>query len=186
MSIYYPTSDCAGGVVPDYTCNPCPDYEYGRIRGIALIKNTYVDTLIAAPTNSALWAAGVDAGDVVIIYKTQGNYDGGATQELTGFGDDATFNGNTTHTLVYRDPNTVDNCDFYNAVRGSSAYTVAFRTSSKVWFAEESVTITPKNVVQDDINTVLAWEVTVKWTNPDSPCPYGVASNIWDTCYVNG
>ena len=186
MSIYYPTSDCAGGVVPDYTCNPCPDYEYGRIRSVALIKLTYVDTLIAAPTDSSLWSAGVDAGDVVVIYKTQGSYDGGATQELTGFGDDSTFNGNTTHTLVYRDPNYSDNCDFYNAIRGSSEYTVAYRTSSKIHFAESSVVLTPKNAVQDDINSVLSWEVTVKWTNPDSPCAVDVPDNIFDTCFVNG
>jgi len=186
MSNYYPTSDCAGGAVPDYTCNPCPDYEYARIRSIALIKMSYIDTVLAAPTSPAVWATGVDNGDVVVIYKTQGNYDGGATAELTGFGDDTTFNGNTTHTLVYRDPNTVDNCDFYNAIRGSSDYTLAFRTSSKIWFAETSVTLTPKNVVADDINSVLAWEVSCKWTNNDSPCPYTTPDNIFDTCFVNG
>lgn len=186
MSVYVPTGDCAPDGVPDYTCNPCPDYEYGRVRSVAIIKNSYVDTLIADPTNTTLWTTGVDNGDVFVIYKTQGNYDGGTTQELTGFGDDSTFNGNTTHTLVYRDPNYSDNCDFYNAIRNSSEYTLAYRTSSKVHFAGTPIVITPKNPVQDDINSVLSWEVTTKWTNPDSPCAVATPADVFDTCYVNG
>lgn len=186
MSYYQPPSSCSGGAIPDYTCNPCPDFEYGRIRSVALIKVSYVDTLIADPTDSQLWLDGIDTGDVIVIYKTQGNYDGGATTELTGFGDDSTFNGNTTHTLVYRDPNYADNCDFYNAIRNSSEYTIAYRTSSKVHFAETSVVITPKNLVADDINSVLSWEVTAKWTNPDSPCPVDMPEDVFDVCVVNG
>lgn len=186
MSIYYPSSDCSAGAVPDYTCNPCPTYEYGRIRSIALIKSSYLDTLLADPTNTTLWTTGVDNGSVVIIYKTQGTYDGGSTTELTGFGDAATFNGNTTHTLTYKDPNYSDNCDFYNAIKDSQEYTIAYRTSSKVHFSDAPVTLTPKNPVQDDINAVQVWEVQAKWTNPSAPCPYNYPSAVFDTCFVNG
>jgi hypothetical protein len=188
MSIYYPTSSCGGGAIPDYYCNPCLDssvIEYGRVRSIALIKNTYIATILANPTSSSVWATAVSAGNAIVLYKTQGSYDGGTTAELTGYGDSITYNGNTTHTLIFKDPFSADNCDFYNAIRNSTDYTIAFRTSSKLWFAEKPVTFTPKNVVADDISTPMAWEVTCKWTNANSPCGYTTPTGIFDTCYIH-
>lgn len=188
MSVYYPSSNCGGGSIPDYYCNPCLDsstIEYGRIRSIALIKNTYINTLMANPTSSSVWSTGISNANIIVIYLTQGSYDGGTTGELTGFGDSATYNGNTTHTLTYKDPFSADNCDFYNAIRNSTDYTIAFRTSSKVWFAEEPCTFTPKNAVADDINSAMAWEVGVKWTNSDSPCGYATPAGIFDNCYIH-
>lgn len=188
MSIYYPTSSCGGGAIPDYYCNPCLDssvIEYGRIRSIALIKNTYIATILANPTSSSVWATAVSAGNAVVIYQTQGSYDGGTTAELTGYGDSITYNGNTTHTLTFKDPFSSENCDWYNAIRNSTDYTIAFRTSSKLWFAEKPVTFTPKNVVADDISTPMAWEVTCKWTNSSSPCGYNVPAGIFSTCYIH-
>lgn len=181
MSLYYPSSTCGGSTIPDYACNPCPDYEYGRIRSVALIKNTFTFT---DPSSTAEWTTGITNEDIIVIWKTQGGYDGGATSELIGFGDSATVNGNTTHTLTFKDPNYADNCDFYNAIKGSSDYTLAFRTSSQVHLAGAPVTLTPKNIVADDINSVVVWEVQVKWTNPDSPCPYDTPSGIFDRCYI--
>jgi len=188
MSIYYPSSNCGGGSIPAYYCNPCLDsstIEYGRIRSIALIKNSYINTVLANPTSSSVWSTGISNANIIVIYLTQGSYDGGVTGELTGFGDSATYNGNTTHTLTYKDPFSADNCDFYNAIRNSTDYTIAFRTSSKVWFAEEPCTFTPKNAVADDINSAMAWEVGVKWTNSDSPCGYDTPSGIFDSCYID-
>lgn len=188
MSVYYPSSNCGGGSIPNYYCNPCLDsstIEYGRIRSIALIKNTYIATLMANPTSSSVWSTGISNANIIVIYLTQGSYDGGTTAELTGFGDSATYNGNTTHTLIYKDPFSAENCDFYNAIRNSTDYTIAFRTSTQVWFAEEPCTFTPKNAVADDINSAMAWEVTVKWTNADSPCSYATPSGIFDSCYIN-
>ncbi len=128
MSIYYPSSSCGGGSIPDYYCNPCLDssvIEYGRVRSIALIKNTYIATLLANPTSSSVWSTGINNADIIVIYQTQGSYDGGTTAELTGFGDSVTYNGNTTHILTYKDPFAADNCDFYNAIRNSTDYTIA-------------------------------------------------------------
>jgi hypothetical protein len=188
MSIYYPSSSCGGGSIPDYYCNPCLDssvIEYGRVRSIALIKNTYINTLLANPTSSAVWSTGINNADIIVIYQTQGSYDGGTTSELTGFGDSVTYNGNTTHILTYKDPFAADNCDFYNAIRNSTDYTIAFRTSTKTWFAEEPVTFTPKNAVADDIASAMAWEVQCKWQNSDSPCGYTTPVGIFDNCYIH-
>ena len=187
MSIYTPASDCSGDAVIDYTCNPCPTYEYSRVRSIAFVKTSYRATLQANPTNATLWSTGMDDQNIIMIYKTQGSYDGGSTTELTGFGDDVTFNGNTTHTITYKDPNySTNNTTVYNALKGSSEYEVVYRTSSKIHFTEAPVTITPKAPVADDISAVQTYEIQLKWTNPDMPTPVAAPAGIFDTCYVNG
>lgn len=181
MSIYYPTSDCGAGEIPVYSCNPCPAYEYGRVSSIAFIKNTFSFT---DETSPAEWSAGILAEDIIVIWQTAGSYDGGTTAEQPGFGRSATINGNTTHILNFRDPNYKENCDFYNAIKFSSEYTIAFATSSQVHFAGAPVTITPRNPIADDVNSVVVWDVSVKWTNPDSPCPFNKPAGIFDSCYV--
>ncbi len=185
MSIYYPASTCSGDAVPAYNCNPCPNYEYGRIRSLAFIKTSYVATVLVDPSNSSVWSTGVNSGDIVVVYECSGSYDGGTTTELTGFGDSATFNGNTTHIATVNDPNYLENCDFYNAIRNSKEYTIAYRTSSAIHIAESPVTISPKNPVADDINSVVIWNLSLKWTNPDSPCPYTTPTGVFDQCYIN-
>lgn len=185
MSIYYPTSTCSGGEIPSYNCNPCPVYEYGRIRSLAFIKTSYVSSILVDPTDASVWSTGINSGDIVVVWKCSGSYDGGTTTELTGFGDSATFNGNTTHIATVNDPNYLENCDFYNAIRNSEEYTIAYRTSSSIHIAETPVTISPKNPVADDINSVVTWNLTLKWTNAESPCPYTTPVGIFDQCYIN-
>jgi hypothetical protein len=185
MSVYYPDATCGGEeAVPVYNCNPCPDYEYGRVRSVAYIKTDYIATVLANPTSSAVWSTGINAGDIVVIWQTSGSYDGGTQEEIPGFGDVQTANGGVDHVLTYRDPNYKENSDFYNAIRTNSEYTVAYRTSDSIHFSESAVTISPKNPVQDDLKSVVVWEVTVKWSNADSPVAYDIPSGIFDSCSI--
>lgn len=181
MSVYYPSGNCGPGEIPQYTCTPCGDYEYSRIRSMAFVKTSFSFTDPSDPTE---WNTALAAGDAIVLYAVSGSYDGGSTTESPGFGDQETINAGTTHVITYRDPNVADNCDFYNAIKYSSQYTAWFKTSSKIWSADAPVTITPKAPVTDDIKAVMAYEVTVKWSNPDMPCPYDIPDGIFDQCYV--
>ena len=182
MSVYYPASNCGGGAIPKYSCNPCPDYEYSRIRSIAFVKNNYS---LTDPSNPTQWNTALSTNNAIVLWSTSGTYDGGTTEEIVGFGDSETINGATTHILTYKDPNVVENCDFYNAIKDSSDYTVYFRTSSKIWAAGAPVTITPKMPVADDLKGVLTYEVQLKWVSPDLPCGYNIPDGIFDTCYID-
>lgn len=185
MSAYYPDATCGGNEsIPVYSCNPCPDYEYGRIRSVALIKLTYISTVLANPSSTAVWTTGINNGNIIVMNKVAGSYDGGTQEEIPGFGDVSTANGGADHVLTVRDPNYVENGDFYNAARTNDEYSVAFRTSSQIHFSETGVTISAKNPIQDDLKSVVVWETTYKWSNADSPVPYDVPSNIFDRCYI--
>ncbi len=181
MSVYYPTNNCGGGAVAQYTCNPCPEYEYSRIRSIAFVKNSVSFSNPSSPTE---WDTAIGAGDAIIIWATQGSYDGGTSVELPGFGDAEFVNGGASHILTYKDASVSDNCDFYNSIRSNTEYTVWFRTSSKIWAAGTPVSVTPKMPIADDLKAVLAYEVTVKWSNPDLPCGYDIPDGIFTNCYI--
>lgn len=185
MAYYLPTGTCGGGAQPDYTCGACVNTEHGRIRSIAIIKKSYTATVMAAPSVNSTWTTGLSSGNLWQIPFVQGTYDGGSTTEVAGFGNQATANGNTTHTLTYKDPNYFDNADFYNAIRSSSEYTIAYVTENYVHFSETVVTFTPKNPVADDINSVVTWEVQCKWTNPNSPVAYTKPSSFFEACAVH-
>jgi hypothetical protein len=131
---------------------------------------------------------GIQNGSIIVLARTSGSYDGGTTQELVGFGDDATMNGNTTHTAEVMDANYKNNCDFWNAIKNSSEYSLVYRTSSLVHFVSSTgatVTITPNNPVADDINSVVGWKAKLKWTNADSPCSFSVPTGIFTNCIVH-
>ena len=181
MALYYPS--CATPLV-SYNCSPCPPAINGKIRSIAFIKNTYT---FVDPTSTTEWTTAIAAGNAVVIWQTQGNYDA-STSELTGWGDIPFYNGNTIHTLVFKDPNLAENCDFYNDAKLTQDYTVAFRVGSLsnglVFFANAPVIITPKSPVADDINSIMSWDVTVKWANATLPCGYATPANIFNRCYI--
>lgn len=180
-TVYYPTGNCGtGGTVPAYTCSPCPTYEFGRIRSVAIIDESFTFT---DPTLASEWNTGITTGKITVIWETQGSYDGGSTSELAGFGDRETTNGGTVHTLTFKDPNYKDNADFYNAIRSVSTKKIAFRTSNSIHLVDVPVTLTPKNPIADDTKSNVVWEVQAKWSSPDSPVPYDTPANIFDSCY---
>lgn len=177
MSVYYP-SNC-DDLVPDHICDPCEDIEQGRIRSMAFIKKTFVFIDESNPTE---WEVGFAAGDIILIPQTKGTYDGGSEVLAPGYGDQAERFTGFNHQLQFQDPNYAQNCAFYNTLKRSRQYKAAYRTSSKIHIIDATVQVIPKNPVQEDINSEVVWDVIVKWSHPDSPCPYDVPPGIFDAC----
>lgn len=71
----------------------CPDREFGRVRSVAIISKAYLSTLLANPTDPAVWQTGIDSGDIDIISKTAGSFDPGEPKALKGYGDNKESNG---------------------------------------------------------------------------------------------
>ena len=182
MSVYYPTSNCGSTTtLPAYSCNPCPSYEYGRLRSVAFKK---VSVSLTNPSSSSEWDTAIANEEIRVIWETQGSYDGGTTSELAGFGDREFTNGGVSHVLNYKDPNYASNYDFYMAIKDSSEWSIVFRTSSQIHVVDVPVTITPKNPVADDLKSNVVWDVTVKWSDPLQPRPYDTPAGIFDSCYI--
>lgn len=180
MSVYYP-SGC-DSLIPDYVCDPCEIVELGRIRSVAYIKKTFAFT---DPTSPAEWQNGFASGDIILIPFVRGTFDGGAEVESTGYGDQATRLTGYNFQAQYQDPNYRSNCAFYNALKNAKDYKFAYRTETQIHITDVPVQVIPKNPVQDDINSEVVWDVIVKWSSKDLPCPVDVPEGIFDACVAN-
>lgn len=176
--IYYP-ADCTSSLT--HNCDPCEADELGRIRAVAFIKKDYV---FADPTNPVEWTAAINAGSVIIIPKTNGSYDGGTPKEGPGYGDAESIYIGSAFVLKYKDPNYKSNCAFYNGLKRSRNYKVAFLTETQIHITAKACTVLPKNPVADSLDTKVEWDVEVKWIDKDFACPYNIPAGIFANCFL--
>lgn len=159
MTLVYKT--CGGATaITKPVCEPCSTREHGRVRSIALIKK---GTALADPTKTAEWIAGIEAGTIFIIPETTGTFDGGAPKEGKGYGNRKSTILGYDYVLNASDPNYKGNSPFWDTIKEQGDYLIAFRTETQVHISEEVVTITPKNSVEEDIESEVVWNVEIKW-----------------------
>lgn len=180
MSVYYPTG--CDALVPAHYCDTCEEPELGRVSSVAFIKSTFAFTDPSDPTE---WEAGFAAGDIILIPLTKGTFDGGAEVETPGYGRQATRLTGYNFQAQYQDPNYRLNCAFYNAMKNSRQYKFAYATSTQIHLSDVVVQVIPKNPVQDDVTSEVVWDVIVKWSHTDLPCPYDLPAGIFDSCVAN-
>ena len=176
--IYYP-SGC-DAEIGDHLCNDCEDSEGARVRSIAYIKKSFTFT---DPTNPVEWATGIGNKNIIIIPKVNGTFDGGSETEGDGYGDQQTRLLGYNFVLNYKDPNYKQNAGFYNALKRSSNYYVAYRTETQIHFSDVSVQVIPKNPVTAPTTDTVQWDVTVKWSNKDLPAPFDTPAGIFTQCF---
>lgn len=176
--IYYPAS--CDEETPQHICDPCDTQEHGRIRAVAFIHKSYSFT---DPSNPTEWTDAINAGKVIVIPKTNGSFDGGTPKEGPGYGDAVSTYLGSDFVLKYKDPNYQNNCGFYNGLKRSRNYKVAYLTETKVHIAATTCVVLPKNPVADDINSIVEWDVEVKWQDNDFACPSDIPEGIFE-CFI--
>ena len=181
-SIYYP--GCATAI-PDHLCNTCgDDKEHGRVRSVAFITESYLPTLMVDPTSPVKWQAGIATKAIVIVPEVIGSFDGGAPQEGPGYGDSDSELLGYKFGLAYKDPNYKLNAAFYNAIKRSRRYAVAWRSESQIHISDKTARITPKNPIAEDLNSDVVWDVAISFSQPDLPVPFDVPPGIFDSCFA--
>ncbi|MBA4168749.1 MAG: hypothetical protein H0X41_14585 [Chitinophagaceae bacterium] len=179
MAIYYP-SGCEDAV-PEHICDPCGKKEQGRVRSIAYIHSSVA---FINPSSPVEWRAGILSGKIIIIPKVIGSYDGGAEVESAGYGDQSTELTGYNHSLNFKDPNYSTNADFYNALKRSRSYNIAWRTSSQTHISNGIVSAIPKNPVTEDLTSAVVWDVTNKWASEELSEPFDTPPGIFDECFA--
>lgn len=180
ISGYYP--DTCNAIVPPHTCDPCLEREYGRIRAVAFIKGDYT---FIDPTNQIEWENAIQNGDVVLIPAVHGSLPAPTEQLGTGYGDTVETLLGFEYALQYFDPNYAENCDFYNALKRSQDYRFMYKTETMGHITDKTVTVIPKNPVEDDLNSEVVWDVTVKWKDSEHACPFKFPAAVLE-CYELG
>lgn len=177
---YYP--DTCGTKIPPHNCDPCADREYGRVRSVAFIKDSYnfVD-----PEDPAEWETAIQNGDVILIPAVHGSLPDPSEQLGVGYGDATETLLGFEYALQYFDPNYKENCDFYNALKRSQGYKVMYKSQTQGHITDVTVTVIPKPPIEDDLNSEVVWNVTVKWKDSDHPCPFTFPESVLE-CYIAG
>lgn len=180
-SVTYP--DTCTSSIPFHQCDPCAAVEQARIRSVAFINKSFIDTLMANPSSGAVWHNGIDDSLIIVVPETNGSFDGGSPVEGQGFGSSPSKYMGSEYVVTYRDPNYTTNCDFYSSIQRSNVYHFAYVTETQVHITENTVTILPKAPIEDNLNGMVLWEVTVKFQQYATPCPYDKPDGIF-TCYA--
>lgn len=177
---YYP-SGCEENIVA-HVCGSC-DVELSRVRGVALVNQSYYPTLVANLGNQATWDAGINSGEIYVYPETQGEYDGGTPNMGQGYGDTEENLNSYTFNLTFKDPNYINNRNHYNSVKGSRNFHVAFRSETVLAISDVPCTIVPQNPIQNDLKLERTWDVAAKWTSDNFPEEATYSAGLW-TCYV--
>ena len=162
--MYYPSS-CTE--IETFEC--CPTYELGRVRSLALIHQSYYETLSDDPTDDALWYAGKATGKIFAYENTNGEYDGGSAINTRGFGYGETRYMATNFNLDAVVNQYNGNRNHFNPLQGSNNYYLAWCTDSITFLTEKPVTIIITNPIANDITKKVAFKINAKWTDRNLP-----------------
>lgn len=173
---YYP-SGCDADL-QDHVCGSC-GIETARVRSAAYINKSFYPTLIADPENSAVWAAGINSGEIIIIPETQGEYDGGAAQMGQGYGSVEEKINAYLFTADVMDPNYAGNRAFYNSIYKSRNFHFAFATESILFISDEPCTVIPSNPVVNDLKAEVVWKAQIKWTSENFPTEHDIPDSVF-------
>lgn len=168
--------------IPAHLCNSCGDIENGRVSSKAYINRNYINTVKADPSNPLVWKAGIESGQIRIIPQTSGSFNpepvkapgyGRQSERLIGY----------NNTLSVKDPDYALNHSFYDAIKGSRIWHVAYCTETLVHISDNPVTVVPLQPVEDDLNSEVTWNVEVTWQQGNLLKPYVIPEGIFD-CFT--
>jgi hypothetical protein len=142
-----------------YTPDCCPPTEMGRARSVGFVKRSYLQTLLAGVSSSAVWETGVAAGKIAILPFTSGSFDSGKQIKLKGYGRRLSTHPYRDMNLSFSIPFNQNNYDFFNTLDKRTDLVPFFRTSSIVHICDQAADISTQELVEDDLESLIGWNV---------------------------
>ncbi len=179
MSVYYPGASCESEV-PEHICNPCAEFEKGRVRAAAFIHKDYVATIKAAPDDTVAWQTGIEAKLIRIIPEISGTSNGGEKVSGAGYGDVKEKVTGRNFIVSYKDPNYKDNCNFYTEMEKSRAWYFAYKTETLLHISDKAISIFANNPTSENVEDDVTWNVEATWFQKSPICPVDTPDDIFD------
>jgi hypothetical protein len=161
---------CGSGGIPAHVCNGCIKTEQGGVRGAAFILASHiprdVNGLISQQVEDfSWWESGINNGEIHVVPKTRGTFDGGSPTTSPGYGNLAEITTGKIFTAVMSDPDHRENEAFYEAMANApGAYHFAWRTGNELRISDTTVNIDPVDNTEEDVNSQVVWGVTITWS----------------------
>jgi len=153
----------------NYDSADCIDYEFGKVRWVALIRQKYLASILADPTNPEIWKTGIDEKKIFVMKKVSGSFDPGEPVPLKGYGKRIATRGPREMILTYSDPSFIRNYNFYKRIHTFTDLVPAFRSSSYLQIAESPADIFSRNPIEEDLESIVGWDVQCRWRGTDLP-----------------
>lgn len=166
--MYYPK--CSQDVTAlVHTCDPCNNVERGRIRSIVLVDPAG-STSISDLEDMVLddWKSAVDAGDIIILPRVIGSFDGGTAVEGDGYGDESSRLIGWNYTLDAKDPSYASNIEFWQTAE-KKTWKLAYRTETLIHFVDAMVRVQAKAPVEEGLDTDVVWNLHFAWNSYSKP-----------------
>ena len=148
-----------------HVCDPCDTPEMGRVRSLVLIKK---GTTIELPLSKEGWQTAIEAGNIVIIPKTIGSFDGGTPVMGDGYGEETERKLADDYVLSVRDPNYADNEEFWQEAE-KEEWNIGYCTETLFHYVNATVRLTAKAPVEEGLDTRVVWNVELKWRSKTKP-----------------
>lgn len=179
MSVYYPGASCEEDV-PQHVCNPCSEFEKGRVRAAAFIHKDYKDIILASPDDTAVWVAGIDAGLIKIIPEVSGTSNGGEKVVSAGYGDQKEKVSGRNYVATYKDPNYDGNCEFYSQLELSRSWHFYYKTETLGHLSDKSISLFTNNPVTENLEDDIVWNAEVTWFQKRPVCPLPTPADVFE------
>lgn len=180
---YYPNTQCgpSQSFVP-YACSPCPVKEAARVSSWALLEESLIATFdFSSPSD---WATAIANNQAFVYWQVNGEYDGGTTEKVDGYGRNALENGNTTHVITVFDRNVIGNVDHWNYVKSRTDLVPVIITDTRLWAFTEPANIEVKMPIANDLKAFVQHNVILTLVQNDLPLDYAIPAGIFTQCYI--
>jgi hypothetical protein len=160
-----------------FVFDPCVR-ERGRVGGVAFKKACYTFADITDPNE---WDTAIASGDVLLLLNVRGDKPKASTTAIPGYGRQKDINIVKDFTLNYKQAEVTDdaNADFYNDLFFSNDLEIIYVTETKLWLNSGVVRIDVDTVVQEAIETIVEWDVTVTWQSQEVGIPYDIPTGVF-------
>lgn len=170
--------------IRDYNCDKCPDKELGRISNIAFVKNSYYSTIAASPQDGNLWTAGLNDLRVILIPDVHGELP--EPSEIVGQGYGRTLEEFLSYDYIVNvfDRRYKENAEFYDLIKESGQYHLAYFTETLGHLTPIPATILPRPIIQDDPGSIVEMKTVIKWRHRGIPIPFNAPAGLFENCYI--
>lgn len=159
-------------------------FESGRVNAFAFVTEEKAVVADATPSlwsDASFWNTETYSGDILIHDKVSGSY---AASDTTGAGKgtQTTRLIGKTHTLTTRVESVKGNEDYWDALNISGNYRpVWVGDNYDILFVGTTNCRISANIIQeDDLNSILEWEVVMEWADIRLPKTYDLPTGIFN------
>jgi len=175
MSVYYPGCDDS---ITDPQCSDCPPKELGDVRHFAIWDTNAPFTDI---TSAAEWQTKICDKEVYSFPFARGSVEFTET-ESPGFGNQEVSLDGYDVVATVSEPNYVANCNFWNDIKRQKTWGFMYVTETQIHQSEKAVQFIPKPIIGEDKKAAIVWQIIVKWSQEDIPCPFDEPTGVFDQC----